>query len=141
MKRQALTLWTVAAALCAAGAVAQTRGLPPEQRAGDVVFVTGGVTDDEAAAFKSAMGSYPLAVEVIQSNAGRGLYTAGATVQVTRHSGEVMLNTRAEGPFVLLRVPPGDYRVDATLNDRTLSKDVSVAAQGTTRAVISFAGE
>jgi hypothetical protein len=141
MKTHALTLFSVAAVVAAAGALAQTRGLPPEQRAGDIVFVTGGVTDDEAAAFKSAMNGYPLAIEVIQSNAGKGLYTAGADVQVRRRSGEVVLSTRAEGPFVLVRVPPGDYRIDATLNGRTLSKDVSVAASRSSHAVISFAGE
>ena len=78
---------------------------------------------------------------MVQSAAGRGQYTAGATVQVTRRDGEVMLNTRAEGPFVLVRLPPGTYRVDATLNGRTLSKDVSVAANGSAHAVLSFAGE
>jgi hypothetical protein len=130
-----------AAALLAATAVAQTATLPPEQRAGDVAFVTGGVSDDEAAVFKSAMGNYPLAIEVVQSNAGRGLYTAGATVQVTRRNGEVMLNTRADGPFVLVRLPPGSYRVDATFNGRTISKDVSVAQNGSAHAVLSFAGE
>jgi hypothetical protein len=130
-----------AAALLAATAAAQTATLPPEQRAGDVAFVTGGVSDDEAAVFKSAMGSYPLAIEVVQSNAGRGLYTAGATVQVTRRNGDVMLNTRADGPFVLVRLPPGSYRVDATFNGRTISKDVSVGQNGSTHAVLSFAGE
>ena len=131
----------VVAAAVVSGVLAQGAGLPPEQRAGDVAFVTGGVSDEEATAFKGAMAAYPLAIEVVQSNAGRGAYTAGATVQVARRSGEVMLNTRADGPFVLVRVPPGDYVVTATFNGRTLTKDVSVAASGGTRAVMSFAGE
>jgi hypothetical protein len=141
MSTRTLALVCAAALLAAAGAVAQTGALPPEQRAGDVAFVTGGVSDDEAAAFKGAMGSYPLAIEIVQSAAGHGQYTAGATVQVTRRAGEVMLNTRADGPFVLVRLPPGQYRVDATFNGRTISKDVNVSSNGSARAVLSFAGE
>jgi len=141
MSTRALAVFSAAAVLAAAGAVAQTRALPPEQRAGDVAFVTGGVSDDEAAVFKDAMGSYPLVIEVVQNNAGKGFYTAGATVQITRRTGEVMLNTRAEGPFMLVKLPPGSYRVDVTLNGRMLSKDVSVSSGGSAHAVMSFAGE
>ncbi|HEV7915089.1 MAG TPA: carboxypeptidase regulatory-like domain-containing protein [Albitalea sp.] len=142
MKLYALTLTSAAAALLAAALAASAATLPPEQRVGDVAFVTGGVGDDESAAFKQAMAAYPLAIEVVRSNAGRGEYTSGATVQVSRRSsGTVVLSTKAEGPFVLARVPPGDYQVQATLNGRTMTKDVSVGGNGSTRAVLSFAGD
>jgi hypothetical protein len=125
-----------------AGALpAQVAGLPPEQRVGDAAFIAGGAEDPAAAAFRGAMARYPLAIEVVQSNAGRPAPTTGATVELRRRSGEVMFNTRADGPFVLARVPPGDYTVDATLNGRTLTRDVTVPATGNARAVISFAGE
>ena len=52
-----------------------------------------------------------------------------------------LCTTRAEGPFVLVRLPPGQYRVDATFNGRTISKDVNVSSNGSARAVLSFAGE
>jgi len=131
----------VVAAAVVSGVLAQGAGLPPEQRAGDVVFVTGGVGDAEAAAFKGAMASYPLTVEIVQSNAGRGQYTAGATVEIRRRTGDVVLNTRADGPFLLVRLPPGEYRVDATFGGRTLTKDVSIVGNASARVVMSFAGE
>ena len=144
MKTQ--TLFSAAAVLAAAmtvsaGAVAQAAGLPPEQRVGDVAFVTGGVGDDEAAAFKQAMAAYPLTIEVVRNVAGKNQYTSNAQVQVAKRSGAVVLSTQAEGPFVLVRVPPGDYQVQATLNGRTMTKDVSVGANGSAHAVLAFAGD
>jgi hypothetical protein len=143
MKTQ--TLFSAAAVLAAAmtvsGAVAQAAGLPPEQRVGDVAFVTGGVGDDEAAAFKQAMAAYPLTIEVVRNVAGTNQYTSSVQVQVAKRSGAVVLSTQAEGPFVLVRVPPGDYQVQATLNGRTMTKDVSVGANGSAHAVLAFAGD
>jgi hypothetical protein len=140
MKTQALTLLSAGAMWMCGVAFAQG-GLPPEQRAGDVSFVTGGVGDDQAAAFKQAMPAYPLTIEILRTSSGRGEYTSGAQVAVTTRSGNPVLSTRAEGPFVLVRVPPGDYQVQATLGGRTMTKDVSVAANGSARAVLAFAGD
>jgi len=66
---------------------------------------------------------------------------AGAIVRVTRRSGEAMLETAAEGPLVLVRLPAGSHRVEATLSGHTISKDVSVAPRGSAHAVLAFAGE
>jgi hypothetical protein len=141
MKTQALALFSAAAVLAAAGAVAQTAALPPEQRVGDIAFVTGGVGDDESTVFKLAAPAYPLTVELVRNQGGRNEYTNGAQVQITKRSGDVVLSTRAEGPFMLVRLPPGDYRVEATLNGRTLAKDVSVTGNGSARAMLAFAGD
>ena len=140
MKTHALTLFS-AGAMCIAGAAFAQGGLPPEQRIGDVSFVTGGVGDDQASAFKQAMPAYPLVIEVLRTNSGRNEYTSGAKVDVRTRSGNPVLSLRAEGPFVLARVPPGDYEVQAEWNGRTLSRDVSVGPAGSARAVLAFAGD
>ncbi len=115
--------------------------LPPEQRVGEVAFVTGGASESELVAFRQASSRYPLAIEVRRTSSGRPGPTTGAQVVVTTRSGEEVISTRAEGPFVLARVPPGDYVVQAELNGRVLSQDVVVAGAGTARAVITFAGD
>lgn len=140
MKTHALTVLSIATLIATVAALAQV-GLPPEQRIGEVGFVTGGVGDEEATAFKQAMPAYPLTIEVLRTSGGRGEYTSGAQVSVTTRSGQQVLSARAEGPFMLVRVPPGEYVVQATLGGRTLSKDVSVGGNGSGRAVMSFAGE
>ncbi|WP_280152500.1 carboxypeptidase regulatory-like domain-containing protein [Piscinibacter sp. XHJ-5] len=135
-----MTLLSVTAAFVSCAALAQG-ALPPEQRIGDIAFVTGGVGDEQATVFKQAMPSYPLAIEVLRTSSGRGEYTSGAQVVVTTRSGNPVLSARAEGPFMLVRVPPGDYQVQATLSGRVLTRDVSVGAGGSARAVLAFAGD
>lgn len=134
--------WLGTAALliaAAAGVPAQT--LPPEQRVGEVAFVTGGASDADRVAFRQASSRYPLAIEVLRTTSGKPGPTTGAQVVVARRSGEEVIGTRAEGPFVLARVPPGDYVVQAELNGRVLSQEVVVMGSGTARAVITFAGD
>lgn len=134
--------WVGAAALLAtAAATVQGQTLPPEQRVGEVAFVTGGASDAERLAFLQASSRYPLAIEVLRTTSGRPGPTTGAQVVVARRSGEEVIGTRADGPFVLARVPPGDYVVQAELNGRVLSQEVVVTGAGTARAVLTFAGD
>jgi hypothetical protein len=134
--------WTWVRAMALLLAVpAWGQGLPPEQRIGEISFVTGGASESDGVAFRQASGRYPLAIEVLRTSSGRPGPTTGAQVAVLRPSGEEVISTRAEGPYVLARVPPGDYVVRAELNGRVLSQDVSVMGAGTARAVITFAGD
>jgi hypothetical protein len=137
MKRHAWTFPALALALAAAAAQAAT--LPPERQSGGISYVTGGVSDDEAALFKQARSGYPLAIELLRNQAGKHEYTADAQVRVIDRSGKVVLDARADGPFMLVRLPPGQYRVQATLDGQTVeSKAVTVGTSGTAQAVIAF---
>lgn len=132
--------WTFPALALSIGmAAAQATTLPPERQAGGVSYVTGGVSDDEAALFKQARSGYPLAIELLRNQAGKHEYTADAQVRVFDRAGKLVLDAKAEGPFMLVRLPPGQYRVQATLDGQTVeSKAVTVGASGSAQAVIAF---
>src|SRR6185295_13424052 len=123
MKRIPTTLRSAALVLALAGAGAFAFGadaaLPPERQAGGISYVTGGIADDQAAAFKQARAGYPLAIELVQRSGGKNEYTADAQVQVADMAGNVVFAARAEGPFMLVRITPGQYRVRGTLNGRS----------------------
>ena len=127
-------------ALAGAGAVAAVGSLPAERQAGGVSYVTGGVAEDEVEAFKLARGSYPLSIELVQQSGGKNEFTADAQVRVTDRSGNVVLDAKADGPFMLVRLPPGSYRVQATLNGRTVeaTKPVTVGAKGGVQTMLVF---
>jgi len=130
---------TLALALAGAGAFAAVGVMPPERQAGNVIYVTGGVADDQAEAFKLARSSYPLAIELVQKSGGKNEFTADAQVQVSDSAGNVVLNAKADGPFMLVRLAPGTYRVQATLNGRTVeAKAVTVGAKGGAQAMLVF---
>ena len=130
---------TLALALTSAGVFAAVGVLPPERQAGNVTYVTGGVAQDQSEAFKLARSSYPLSIELVQKSGGKNEFTADAQVQVSDSAGNVVLNAKAEGPFMLVRVAPGTYRVQATLNGRTVeAKPVTVGAKGGAQALLVF---
>jgi hypothetical protein len=144
MKRFArATLGSAAFALALAGAAAFAQvgaaALPAEQFAGGVSYVSGGVSEEQAAAFKQARSGYPLSIELLQKSADRNQFTADAQVIVSDSAGNVLLNAKSDGPYMLVRVPPGQYRVQATLNGRTVeAKPVTVGAQGGVQATVVF---
>jgi hypothetical protein len=141
MKSKALVLGGFA--LFASVGSALAAGLPAEHQAGSVSYVTGGVSDDEAAAFKSMKGSYPLAIELDRRQPGgeRAEFTSDANVKVIDRGGNVVLDAKADGPFMLVKLAPGKYRVQATLGGRTLEKAVTVGAGGHAQATLAFPPE
>ncbi len=113
--------------------------LPPEKTFGSVSYVTGGVPDEQLPAFKAARSEYPLAIEVYQKSGAKSEFTADAEVTVTDRAGRPVLEARTEGPYLYAKVPPGTYRVKASLAGHTVeSKDVTVGRKGTARAVLVF---
>lgn len=116
----------------------QAAGMPPEKHAGAVSYVSGGVTRDEAEAFKAMKASYPLSIELFRNVTGKNEYTSEAQVSIVDGAGQAVLDAKADGPFMLVKLPPGHYRVQATLNGQMLSKPVQVGGSGAAQATLVF---
>ena len=139
--RPALALWTGLLIGVAPGlAAAQDDALPTVQQAGNVRFVSGGIGLDQSAAFKAAMGRYPLALQIAHREDGRNAYTADAQVRILDRTGGVALETRAEGPFLLADLPNGSYQVEVTLDGVTQRKTIQVGAERPARGFFLFGG-
>lgn len=114
-------------------------GLPAEQRAGNIAYVTGGIDLGQSAAFQQARSRYPLAIELLQRAGNRNQYTADAQVRVVDAAGNTAFEARADGPYMLVRMPSGSYRVEATLNGHTqASRIVKVGGRGSARVALIF---
>lgn len=110
------------------------------QGEGGVAYVTGGVVYEELPAFNRARSQYPLNIEIYQKAGSRNQFTADAEVKLLDRSGKVLVDTRAEGPYLWAKVPPGQYKVQTTLNGLTKEQRVSVGSQPT-RAIFVFPPE
>lgn len=127
----------------AAQSVAPGEAVPlPDAVQGDggVAYVTGGVVYEELPAFHRARSQYPLNIEIYEKAGSRNQFTADAQVKLMDRNGKVLFDTNAEGPYLWAKVPPGQYKVQATLNGLTKEQRVSVGSQPT-RAIFVFPPE
>ncbi|SRR2546428_4667985 len=114
--------------LTALPALATTVGaLPAEQTQGAVTYVSGGVGQDEAQVFAAAARQYPLTLEFAIKHTPRAEYTANVHVTITDVQGQRLLDTRSDGPFLLAKLPAGQYTVMAERHGQTLARTVRVA--------------
>jgi hypothetical protein len=96
--------------------------LPPEHQAGVASYVSGGIGDGQAQQFEAAFKRYPLVIKLFEGTGGSTAeFTAEARVKITDAKGGVALEARAEGPYMLVRLPAGNYRVGASLNGKSLA--------------------
>ncbi len=135
----------IAAAVGASGIAAHAQApagapLPPERQAsGGVAFVSGGIDEGQSKRFLAAFDRYPLAVQLFERVGSGNAYTADAVVRIVDAQGQVVLEQKSDGPFMLVRLPAGSYRVGASLDGRTLpEQQVQVTATGHAKATFLF---
>lgn len=123
-----LAVALAALAIGGGAAHAATTPLPPLHRSGGIEYLSGGVGHDEARAVERAARHWPLTLEFAVKNKPRADFAADVRVHVRDAKGHTTLDARSDGPFLLAKLPPGRYRVDASLDGKTLHEKVQVKA-------------
>jgi hypothetical protein len=117
----------VATAFLAAGSVAAQPIAPRQQTQGAISYVTGGIGSEEAQIMRDESANYPLTLELAAAAGGpRDEYVSNAEVRILDSQGSLVLDTRTEGPFLLVRLPAGTYAVDVAWNGVHKQKTVEV---------------
>jgi hypothetical protein len=136
------TLKILAASIIAAGLgtagpalSAESASLPPAQVQGEVSYVTGGVGLNEAAAFKRAAASYPLEMMFAQKAGAKNEFVADVKVSITDRSGAEVLDATTEGPFLLAKLPAGEYAIEAEYRGERKHQTVEIRPGAHRRAV------
>lgn len=91
----------------------------------DIVFVTGGIGDDERGAIEKAKEDYNLHVT---NTSKTGAFEGDIRVVITQQGveeGQEVLSIVA-GPLLYVRLPEGKYSLVATLGQRTVTKPVVI---------------
>lgn len=139
LQRAGLALAALLGTVVSLDADAALSPLPREKAAGVASFVSGGVSQASSQAFKQAFRDYPLVIQLYEREGAREVYTADAQVRIVDAHGRMVLDQRADGPFMLVRLPAGDYRVSAELAGHTLPPHgVHVSEHGHTNSVFVF---
>jgi hypothetical protein len=139
LQRAGLALATLLGAAVSLDATAAISQLPREKVEGVASYVSGGVSDEAAQAFKRAFRDYPLVIKLYEHEGKRDVYTADAQVRITDAHGHVVLDQKADGPFMLVRLPAGHYRVSAELGGHALPQhQVHITDHGHASSVFVF---
>ncbi len=121
----------VAAVLLTAGVAAPAFAeLVPVQQ-GAVTYITGGIGDDEIAAMKASIGAYNLLISDAEKD---GSYTAGIDVTIRDGHGQIVLSAKNTGPLLYVKLPPGDYTLDALYHGVESVRDVTIGPKHPTEA-------
>ncbi|MBU6261099.1 MAG: carboxypeptidase regulatory-like domain-containing protein [Burkholderiales bacterium] len=135
MKTRILPTLIVAACAALPLAAPAAGTLPPVHKQGGVSYLSGGIGDGQAAAIKAASPHWPLTLLFAVRTGRSADYLANVQVTVHDAQGRVVLETTADGPYLLAQLAPGAYQVDATVAGKTLARKVKVNAGHPVRAV------
>ena len=120
-------------ALCAAplAAAQPESALPEVHSVAGVKYLDGGIGKDESDAMLRESKNYPLSL-VFSGGKGNN-YVAEIGIRVRDAAGNTVLQTRSEGPIMLIDLPAGKYIVDADYRDKLLTRRIELSAQRSQR--------
>lgn len=110
--------------------------LPPVHSQGQTEYLTGGIGADESEAILQQARGWPLVLELAQNGPTRAAYISDVSVTIKDGSGKIILDTITEGPFLLVRLAPGRYSLDASYEAKTFHRDVSIGKGGSNRIIL-----
>ncbi|HJV96883.1 MAG TPA: carboxypeptidase regulatory-like domain-containing protein [Albitalea sp.] len=137
MKHTTLCAASMAAlSLClASGAQAAQQGATPQGQA----FVSGGVSDEEAAALHAQRERYTL--WVVTAAKKTGAYLADVHVKVTDAQQKVVFDAPIDGPWLMIDLPLGRYVVEASFEGETQQHVTTIHPGDHHQTIFYFATE
>lgn len=109
---------------CGVLPLANASDLPTVQQQGGIEYLSGGIGLEESTAIDAESRKWPLTLLFSAKRWQRSVYTADAKVSLRDGHSKLLLQMQADGPFLLLRLVPGTYVVEATLNGKVLQQRI-----------------
>ena len=119
--------------LAAAPSVASAQDVPIIGQ--DIAYASGGIGTNEREEMKAMMADYSLKLEFAVE--GSGAYLSDISVTVQRGA-ETVFQVVDVGPWLLVKLPAGSYRVIAVSGDQTTEATIEVPESGLANAVLRF---
>jgi hypothetical protein len=94
-----------------------------QSKTNSIAYASGGVGLDEQVTMDQMAKDYNVKFIFVQTPKDD---VSGVMVTILNHSGKMLLKTSSNGPWFFAKLPRGDYRVIATLNDHREVKKLNV---------------
>ena len=102
--------------------------IPETQYSQGISFITGGVGEGETASILAEAKQWPLLLEMSQIENGRGVWIFGATIKITGAKKQILFDAKADGPYMLINLVPGDYTIEAAYQGVVQKRVLSIKA-------------
>jgi hypothetical protein len=93
---------------------------------GAVTYLSGGIGQDESTAMQQMAKNYSLELEFVINASPRAEFTSDVQVKISDASHKTVLDTVSKGPFLLVQLPAGRYRLEATKDGKSKAQDVTI---------------
>jgi hypothetical protein len=100
--------------------------IPDTQHSQGISYISGGVGEEESQAILAEAKQWPLLLELAQLEDGRGVWIFGANIQIENAKHQTIFDAQADGPYILINLPVGDYLIEATYQGVVQKRSVSV---------------
>ena len=90
-----------------------------------LIYVTGGVGEDELEEINAARSGFNVRVLLAEKS---GAYVTGVRVVVSEASGTKVLEVESAGPYLLAKLPEGNYRISVIYDGQAQQQDFVVQA-------------
>ncbi len=117
---------------------APIQDLPAMHKEGQISYLTGGVSREEANAIKHAAKYYPLELEFLLKAKPQDEHLSDIKVRIKDGHDRMVLSVAANGPFLLARMPVGKYTVSAERNGKIEHRQIEIAAKEHRRVVFEW---
>ncbi|MGE8548390.1 carboxypeptidase-like regulatory domain-containing protein [Alcaligenes sp. WGS1538] len=105
---------------------AHAQELPPSQHYGSTEYISGGIGSDEAELFRLARKTFPLSVNFSANLGERAGYVSDVQLVIRNSNDQTVLNSLIDGPYCLIRLAPGAYKVFATYQGVTQERSAEI---------------
>lgn len=96
-----------------------------EGKSNGIMYATGGVGEDERMDMDAMAKDYNVKAVFVEAPK---YYVSEVEVKIVDHSGKVLLETTAGGPWFFVKLPMGDYRIMASFHNHQKMKTLNVAS-------------
>ena len=127
---------SILSAVCILASSLVCAQIPDTQYSQGISYVSGGVGEDESQAILAEAKQWPLLLELSQLENGRGIWIFGAKIKILNTKNQVVFDAQADGPYILINLPIGQYRIEATYQGVVQSKAINILASASQKLAI-----
>ena len=100
--------------------------IPNTQYSQGISYISGGVGEEEAQAILAEAKQWPLLLELSQLENDRGVWIFGAKIKILNANNQVVFDAQADGPYMLINLPTGDYQLEGTYEEKVQKRSIAV---------------